>query len=205
MFSHDGGIAPLREYLKLLPPGGTILLDDAHGAGTLGKTGRGTPEFTGVSSRQIIQTITLSKAFGVYGGAVLGPRKLREAIIARSRVFVGNTPLPLPLAYAAIKSISILKSDRSLRKKLDSNIAYIKGELSRRGVAVPENPSPIIPLIPATPGEADRLKRQLLAAGVYPSFIKYPGGPESGYFRFVISSEHTHAQLNALLEALTTK
>ena len=113
--------------MKLLPPGGTILLDDAHGAGTLGKTGRGTPEIAGVSSRHIIQTITLSKAFGVYGGAVLGPRKLREAIIARSRVFVGNTPLPLPLANAALKSIAILKSDRSLRARLNANVAYVKG------------------------------------------------------------------------------
>jgi 7-keto-8-aminopelargonate synthetase-like enzyme len=205
MFSHDGGVAPVREYLKILPPGGAILLDDAHGAGTLGKTGRGTPELVGVSPRHVIQTMTLSKAFGVYGGAVLGPRKLREAIIARSRIFVGSTPLPLPLANAAIKSISILKSDRSLRKRLNDNTAYIKGELSRCGLPVPENPSPIVPLIPASPGETNRLKRRLLAGNIYPSFIKYPGGPENGYFRFVISSEHTRGQLNALLKVLTSK
>ncbi len=205
MFSHDGGIAPIGEYLKLLPPGSAILLDDAHGAGTLGKTGRGTPELADISGRRVIQTITLSKAFGVYGGAVLGPRKLREAIVAHSRVFVGNTPLPLPLAHAAIKSISILKSDRTLRKRLADNTAYIKAELSRRGVAVPENPSPIVPIIPASPDEANRLKRRLLAAGIYPPFIKYPGGPEAGYFRFVIASEHTRAQLDALLKVLAAR
>jgi 7-keto-8-aminopelargonate synthetase-like enzyme len=205
MFSHNGSIAPIREYLRILPPGGAVLLDDAHGAGTLGKTGRGTPEVAGVSGRRVIQTITLSKAFGVYGGVVLGPSKLRAAIIARSRIFVGNTPLPLPLANAAIKSISVLKSDRGLRKRLNANAAYIKGELLRRGLPVPENPSPIISLIPATPGETNQLKRRLLAANIYPSFIKYPGGPENGYFRFVISSEHTRAQLDALLKALTSK
>ena len=71
MFSHDGSVAPLRAYLKILPRDGLLLVDDAHGAGVLGKTGKGTPEFEKVSRRQIIQCITLSKAFGVYGGAVL--------------------------------------------------------------------------------------------------------------------------------------
>ena len=161
MFSHDGGIAPVRDYLKILPPGGTLLLDDAHGAGTLGKTGRGTPEISGVSTRHIIQTITLSKAFGVYGGAVLGPRKLREAIIAKSRIFVGNTPLPLPLANAALKSIAILKSDRRLRSRLNANVAYVKGELSRHGYEIKDTPSPIIPLILGKPRRSQPIEAPL--------------------------------------------
>src|SRR5208282_2737960 len=55
MFSHDGSVAPLKAYLKILPRDGLILVDDAHGAGVLGKTGKGTPEFEKVSRRQIIQ------------------------------------------------------------------------------------------------------------------------------------------------------
>jgi 7-keto-8-aminopelargonate synthetase-like enzyme len=202
MFSHNGGIAPLTQYLAALPPGGLLLLDDAHGAGALGKTGRGTPEQCGVSSNRIIQTVTLSKAFGVYGGAILGTRKLREMIIARSRIFVGNTPLPLPLANAAIKSISILKADHGLRTRLVKNTAYVKAGLTRHGFQVAETPSPIIPLIPANSRETRLLKRRLLANGIHPPFIKYPGGPESGYFRFVISSEHTHRQLAGLVGTL---
>lgn len=205
MFSHNGGIAPIRQYLAALPPGGVLLLDDAHGAGTLGKTGRGTPEEAGVSSKRIIQTITLSKAFGVYGGAVLGPRKLREAIVARSRVFVGNTPLPLPLANAAIKSIAILKANRNLRTRLADNTAFVKTRLVNHGFQVAETPSPIIPLIPENPVETGHLKRRLLANGIHPPFIKYPGGPETGYFRFVISSEHTRRQLTTLVSVLINK
>ena len=73
-------------------------MDDAHGAGVLGRTGKGAPEHAGVSRRQIIQTVTLSKAFGAYGGAILGPARLRQRMLDRSRMFVGSTPLPLPLA-----------------------------------------------------------------------------------------------------------
>jgi 8-amino-7-oxononanoate synthase len=205
MFSHDGGIAPIKKYLAVLPEAGMLLLDDAHGVGTLGKTGRGTPQQARVSIKRIIQTITLSKAFGVYGGAVLGPTALRSAIVSRSRLFVGNTPLPLPLAHAAIKSVAILKTNRSLRTRLIANTAYVKSQLTKHGWHVLENPSPIIPVIPRNPAEAENLKRRLLAEGIYPPFIKYPGGPESGYFRFAISSEHTRRQLNALLRALSEK
>jgi 7-keto-8-aminopelargonate synthetase-like enzyme len=202
MFSHDGGIAPIKQYLSVLPANGVLLLDDAHGAGVLGKNGRGTPEYASVPSRRIIQTITLSKAFGVYGGAVLGARGIRDAIVAKSRMFVGNTPLPLPLAAGAIKSVAILKTDKGLRARLVRNVSYVKEKLISRGFPVMDTPSPIIPYIARGAQDAAQLKRRLLDQGIYPPFIKYPGGPPSGYFRFAISSEHTRAQLNALLKAL---
>ncbi len=202
VFSHDGGIAPLKQYLAALPRAGVILLDDAHGAGVIGETGRGTSEHCGVVSSRIIQTITLSKAFGVYGGAVLGSRELREAIVARSRVFVGNTPLPLPLASAAIKSIATLKKDKRLRRRLFENTFYVKKKLADAGIPVPDSPASIISVVLDDAREIKRLRKRLLAAGIYPSFIKYPGGPAGGYFRFVISSEHNRAQLNQLVNAL---
>ena len=105
MFSHDGSVAPLKAYLKILPRDALILVDDAHGAGILGDTGKGAVEWAGVSRQRIIQTITLSKALGTYGGAILGTRALRERIVTRSRLFVGNTPLPLPLANAALRAL----------------------------------------------------------------------------------------------------
>jgi 7-keto-8-aminopelargonate synthetase-like enzyme len=202
LFSHDGSIAPLEEYLAILPKHGMVLLDDAHGAGVLGKNGRGCAEYLGASRRRIIQTITLSKAFGVYGGAVLGSRALRSAIIARSRVFSGNTPLPLPLANAAIKSLEILRTDEKLRARLAANVARVKAKLMSAGLDIINSPSPIISITPQSARAADALKRRLLASKIFPSFIKYPGGPPSGFFRFAISSEHSPKQLDALAAAL---
>ena len=97
----DGSVAPLAEYLEVLPKDALILVDDAHGAGVLGRTGKGTPEHAGVSRRRIVQTVTLSKAFGAYGGAILCSARLRQRILDRSGMFVGSTPVPLPVANAA--------------------------------------------------------------------------------------------------------
>jgi glycine C-acetyltransferase/8-amino-7-oxononanoate synthase len=202
LFSHDGSIAPLKEYLAVLPAQARVLLDDAHGAGVLGKNGRGTPEHFGVSRERIIQTITLSKGFGAYGGAVLGPGELRAAIVSGSRAFSGNTPLPLPLAAAAIAAVKILKNDRKLRARLGKNVGFVKGKLISVGFEIADSPVPIFSITPRDTCHAETLKRRLLAQKIYPPFIKYPGGPPSGFFRFAISSEHTRAQLDALVGAL---
>jgi 7-keto-8-aminopelargonate synthetase-like enzyme len=202
MFSRDGSVAPLRAYRKALPRRAWMLVDDAHGAGILGKAGQGAVEFEGVGRRQLIQTITLSKAFGTYGGAILCPRPVKEKIISHSGLFIGNTPLPLPLANAALAALNIFKSDHRLRRRLKQNTDYFKGRLREAGLPLLDNPGPIIPVIPDRRRETEALKRRLLAAGIFPALTRYPGGPKEGYFRFVISSEHTRNQLDALAGVL---
>ena len=203
MFSHDGCIAPLREYLDVLPKRATLLLDDAHGAGTLGRRGRGTPEVCGVRDSRVVQTISLSKAFGVYGGAVLGTAKVIEAIQNRSRISGGNTPPPLPLVNATLASLKVLKSDPSLRLRLTANIARIKGTLRKVELPITDNASPIVSLIPRDATHAARISGALRRAGIFPSLIRYAGSPPPGYFRFAISSEHTRSQLDLLAAALS--
>jgi 7-keto-8-aminopelargonate synthetase-like enzyme len=202
LFSHSGEVAPLDDYLRLLPDTVTLLVDDAHGAGVLGKRGRGTPEFLSVPRHRIIQTITLSKAFGVYGGAILGTNQLKEQILTRSRYFIGNTPLPLPLAAAALASLKMVRADSGWQRRLAFNIGYIKAALREAGMTVNDGPGPIVPVHPRDEREASSLKRALLAAGIHPPFINYLGGPRDGYFRFVISSEHSAEQLDRLASVL---
>lgn len=199
VFSEDGSTAPLREYQQLLPKDAVMLVDDAHGAGVLGRHGRGTAEHEGADRARIIQSITLSKAFGTYGGAVLGSRRLRRKIFEHSHLFVGSTPLPLPLASAALQSIKILATDHALRTRLARNARLVKQALAP---FVPETPGPILALVPQGAGAISRLKRALLGASIYPPFIKYPGGALQGYFRFAISSEHTQEQLEWLVGVL---
>jgi 7-keto-8-aminopelargonate synthetase-like enzyme len=202
MVPRDGSVAPVRDYLKILPRGGLILLDDAHAAGVLGETGRGTAQLAGASSRHILQTITLSKAFGVFGGAVLGARKFTDAIMAGSGVFIGSTPLPPPLAAAALESLRILRTNGPLRERLHRNARYVREELGKRGMAVADTPGPVIAVFPKNPQDARRLSRRLLAAQICPPFSRYPGGPPGGCFRFAISSAHSPRQLRELVAAL---
>lgn len=202
MFSRDGSVAPLRDYLKILPRSAKILVDDAHGAGVLGKTGKGSLEHCRVPRDRIIQCITLSKAFGAYGGAVVCDEDFREEMVSRSPVFAGTTPLPPPLAGAALKAVEILSNDIARRRRLFDNVGHLRARLRAAGWEITETPGPIVRL-PVMPEKASaRLKRLLLAAGIYPSFISYYQDAPGGVFRFVVSSEHTRRQLDLLAGVL---
>lgn len=201
MFAHDGQIAPLPEYARILPKQGLLWVDDAHGAGTLGRTGKGTPELLGLKTAQLVRTITFSKAFGVFGGAILGSNAIREKVIRRSFSFIGQTPPPLPIVAGAIASLQLLRTDPSLRPRLDQNTTFFKSRLRALGFLLPDNPSPIATLVPRRPSEIANFKRALRKHEIFPSWIHYPDGPKHGYFRFALSSEHTRPQLEALLDA----
>lgn len=202
MFSRDGSVAPLRAYLKLLPRDGLILVDDAHGAGILGVQGRGAVEIEGVARGRLVQSVTLSKAFGVYGGAIVCSKRMRSQILERSPMFCGTTPLPLPLAHAAAAAVRLVGADRSLRNRLHTNADYIKNALRSAGMTLPETPGPIIRFPLPDKRQNTVLRRALLESGIYPSFTQYHRDPSGGYFRFVISSEHTSKQLQQLATVL---
>jgi 8-amino-7-oxononanoate synthase len=201
LFAYDGTVAPLRRYLKLLPADGIIVVDDAHGAGVLGRTGKGSLEVENVNRRRVIQCISLSKAFGAYGGAVLGDRRLRARMV-RSRMFIGSTAIPLPLASAALTAIQILRRTPAMFARLNHNATQVKEASRDAGFSLPETPSPIVPIVLPNEAAIESLKQNLLAAGILPPFLRYPGSPPQGYFRFVISSEHSPAQLRALVKVL---
>ncbi len=199
LFSHDGSVAPLAEYQRLLSRDSWLLVDDAHGGGVLGANGRGSVEHCGISRSRLIQTISLSKAFGCYGGAVICSHEIREKIIARSRFFGGNTPLPLPYVAGALAAVRLLGRNRAWRKRMINNARGVKASIGLEVSA--DRPGPIISITPSDEAEAQALVAGLLARGVYPSLIRYAGQP--GYFRFMISSQHSPAQLRALEKALT--
>ena len=202
MFSHDGSIAPLKLLLDALPKHGKILVDDAHAAGILGKRGRGSIEHCKVPKNRFVQCITLSKALGVYGGAVLGPSAIRQQAATRSRWFAGNTPIPLPIAGAALESLNILRKDPTLHERLIANTFYVKSRLKNLGFSMTELETPIISVVPQSRKQVISLKRRLHSHGIFPPLIMYPGSPELGNFRFALSSEHTQKQLNSLVSAL---
>jgi 7-keto-8-aminopelargonate synthetase-like enzyme len=202
MFARNGSVAPLKEYLRSLPRDGMLLVDDAHGAGVLGDFGQGSLEYCGVNRTRIIQTVTLSKAFGVFGGAVLGNAPLREKIISRSAMFIGSTPPPLPLMSSMLESLRICERGTAMRRRLHKNADRLKTTLRERGLEIGPHPGPIVALAPSGRGAQGRVANALLAARIYPSLIQYPGAPKGGYFRFVISSEHSTEEIDRLAETL---
>jgi glycine C-acetyltransferase/8-amino-7-oxononanoate synthase len=204
MFPHDGSVAPLGKYLDVLPAGGWLLVDDAHGAGVLGATGKGSLEHEGVDRRRIIQCGTLSKAFGVYGGFVLASRAMREEMLQRSRLFAGTTPLPPPLAGAALAALKLLRREPGKRSRLRKNVEYLRTRLRATGWEIAETPGPIVRLPELDDSAVNELKTRLLAAGIYPPFLKYGQASAKGVFRFVVASEHTRGQLDTVAAALTT-
>ena len=202
MFSADGAVAPVREYLQFLPRSGRIFVDDAHGVGLLGAHGRGTLELADVDYERVVQCGTLSKAFGAFGGIILATETVRRQIIARSRSYAGATPLPPPLAGAALASLKILQMARARRQRLAANVTWFRSAVAAAGWEIPATPGPIVrlPVLPAA--EEVQLKRRLFAAGILPPYLKY-GSAIHGTFRFVISSEHTRAQLERAATVLT--
>ena len=194
MFANDGSIAPLLAYRRVGP---RVLLwvDDAHAAGILGRQGRGTVEFEQIDRRNVIQTITFSKAFGAYGGAVLCDRTRAAKIIAKSSALAGNTPLPLPLAAASLAALEICRREPLRRKRLWSNVELFWKEIGR---------TPVLdsPIISVTTRNTAGLKRRLLEAEIYPPLIEYGNGPVSRFFRFALSSEHTAEQIKRLARTL---
>lgn len=199
MFSNDGSVAPLADYLRLLPERGWIIVDDAHAAGVLGDHGRGSPEVCNVPRDRIIQTVTLSKGFGAFGGAVLCDNETASAIMDRSACYTGATPPPLPYAAGAVAALE-LAADATRRARLNANTQHV-----RRLIAAKENhPGPLVSVVPKTREAQDRLTHEALRRGVYARAINYPPTAALGYFRFAISSEHTRAQLDALADAITS-
>jgi 8-amino-7-oxononanoate synthase len=202
MFSFNGTVAPLRAYRAALPKDAWLLVDDCHGAGVVGAHARGSLEHERVGRARVIQTITLSKALGAYGGAVLAAEAVRESISGRSRMFIGSTPPPLPLMRAALVSLDLLRARPGPRRNLQANTSRVRDGLRAAGLAVPDAPGPIVSLIPVSEAAGGRVRRELLRAGILPPFLRYPGSPAGGHFRFVISSAHTARQLERLVEVL---
>jgi 7-keto-8-aminopelargonate synthetase-like enzyme len=203
VFPIFGRIAPVPEYARILSPyGGLMAIDDAHGAGVLGANGRGTYEHFGMKGPSFYYCGTLSKAFGGHGGFVAGKKSFIGRVRASVGAYIGSTPTPTPVAAATAKGIELLLSHPEKRARLRRNTAALKSGLKRLGIAVEDNPVPVVAWSMRTEKEMKRVQEKLLRRGIAVPRLKYAGAPASGVLRMTVFSTHTLGQIGRLLDEL---
>ncbi|MCE5272578.1 pyridoxal phosphate-dependent aminotransferase family protein [bacterium] len=199
-----GTIFPLPEVLERLE--GTealVLLDDAHAFGALGKNGRGTAEYFGLSGdERLHRCATLSKAFGSFGGCIDGSHQLIEAVRERSMAYVCSTPPPAPILGAALAAVRLAAERPQLLEKLRRNVSYLKDGLRGLGLEADSTPVPIIPVCLEDAARLRKICSGLENDGIVAPLMTYPGSPAHGMIRLAVSSLHAELQIQSLLDSL---
>lgn len=205
VFSMDGDIAPLKDLASLCDRYDALLMiDDAHGTGVLGKTGRGGLEHFGIKADNIIQMGTLSKAAGCYGAFIAGNKDLIELLINRARSFMYSTSLPPAVAAAGCRAIDIIdrKSVR-LRERLWKNRKRLYDGLENMGFYTLDSDTPIIPVLAGDAGNALKLGQYLYKNKIFAPAIRPPTVPEGKCrIRFTITAGHTDEEIDLVLKVL---
>ena len=209
VFSMEGSIADLPAMRRLCDEFGAMLIvDDSHGHGVMGATGRGTHEhwdmLGGKNGRVDIFTGTLGKALGGgAGGFVAADKRVTELLIQRGRPTLFSNALPVTVAASAAKAIEILLREPERARRLKENVAYARAKLKAAGFDVLESPTAICPIIVHDTAKAISMSKRLLELGVFVIGFGYPVVPEGhARLRCQISAAHTTAHIDALVDAL---
>jgi len=203
VFSMDGDIARLPEIVELAEKYGCMTyVDDAHSSGVLGKNGQGSVHHFGLNGRVTVQVGTLSKAVGVLGGYVAGPKALIELLWHKGRPFLFSTSHPPGVAAACLKAIEIMEQEPELIERLWENTRYFKKGLTDLGLDTGHSETPITPVIVGDEVKAMQLSDRLLEEGVFAQGIAFPTVPRGkARVRTIVTAAHTRADLDEALAA----
>ncbi len=209
LFPVIASLAPLDEYHDLARKhGGVVWVDDAHGVGILGAHGRGSCEALGARSDKIFLGATLSKAFGAYGGIVLGSQAFIRQVRSGSVLTGSNSPMNGAVA-ASIKGLELVQENPGMRKKLWENARFLRENLGKLGITsgsryIPEMHGSI-PVVSFSYGNSDNMKsiqNFLLEQGIYIQYTDYKGAEPKGVLRMVVTSSHKKVEIVRLTAAL---
>jgi 8-amino-7-oxononanoate synthase len=206
VFSMDGDIAPLQALAKSAAERKAwLVVDDAHGIGVLGDTGRGSVEHCGMTNDEVPVLIgTLGKAFGSFGAFVAGSRDLIEFLIQRARPYIYTTALPQPVAAATRKALEIAQREPWRRERVLALTARFRKAAREAGVTLLDSNTPIQPVMVGSSEDALRAQHQLLGAGFRVVAIRAPTVPRgSERLRVTLSAAHTEQQVDALVDSLS--
>ena len=202
VFSMDGDIAPLPDLVEVAERRGAIMMiDDAHASGVLGKGGAGTVDHFGLHGRVDIQVGTLSKAIGVLGGFIAGPRALIEWLVNRGRPFLFSTSAPPAVVAACIEALDIIADEPDRLERLWDNTRAFKDGLRELGFDTGASETPITPVITEEEDATQTFARRLFEEGVFTPAIVYPTVAKGlARVRTIVTAEHTHEDLDEAIE-----
>ena len=206
VFSMEGDVAKLPQIKRLCDEFGALLvMDDSHGTGVLGETGRGTHEHHHMPATDVDYFMsTLGKALGGgAGGFIAGSKAGIDLIAQRGRPTLFSNALPVTVACSANKAIEILMDEPQRVAKLRDNVAYARQGISESGFDVLESPTAICPIIVGETSKAIAMSNQLLDMGVFVIGFGHPVVPEgTARLRAQISAAHEREHLDQLIDAL---
>jgi len=204
VYSMDGDVAPLREMIPLARRwGAMVLLDDAHGIGSLGRRGLGAAELEGVEAEVDIWMGTLGKALGSFGAFVAGSHGLRELLINTARSFIFSCALAPPQVEAARAALRLIGSEPWRRERLQANAARLRAQLSERGIETAPSTTQIVPVVVGGNARTMAICERLLEAGFYAQGIRHPSVPEgTARLRLTAMATHQTDEIDALAAAV---
>jgi glycine C-acetyltransferase len=211
IFSMRGDHAPLdevmavaREYDSKFDENVVVVVDDSHGVGAFGSTGRGTEEFTGAGLADIL-IATLGKAFGVNGGYVVGTSSLVRYLREKSAFYIYSNPITPAEAAAALAAVEILDSEpgRELLDHLRAMTTRFETGLVDLGYETIPGEHPIVPLMVRDTARTSALVAHLKDNGVLATGLNFPVVPKGDEeIRFQVSADHTPADIDYGLSVL---
>lgn len=203
VFSMDGDIAKLPEIVELAEKYNAMTyVDDAHGSGVLGKSGRGTVDHFDLHGRVDFTIGTLSKAIGVIGGYVATSKAAQEWLNHRGRPILFSTSLPPAAVGAIIEAVKILMETEEYTDKLWDNANYFKEKLGKLGFNTGKSETPITPVIIGNEAKSMEFSKKLKEEGVFVSAIVFPTVPKgTGRVRCMVTAGHTKEQLDRAVDA----
>jgi len=211
IFSMRGDYAPLdiishlsQKYDQKFPENIILIVDDSHGIGAYGKTGRGTEEYTKAKGVDILVG-TLGKAFGVNGGYVTSTQTIITYLRETAPMYIYSNPISPAEASAALKSLEILDSDKGkeiLLHLYQMTKKFEKGLLDL-GYEIIESDHPIIPLMVRDTKKTTELVNYLIENGILGTGLNYPVVPKGDEeIRFQINADHTPYDIDYTLSVL---
>lgn len=205
VFSMDGDLADLPALADVARAHGAwLMVDDAHGLGTLGTRGGGIVEHFGLGVEDVPVLVgTLGKACGTAGAFVAGSDELIEALVQFARPYIYTTSQPPALACATLKSLELLRRETWRREHLAALIRQFREGAQQIGLALMDSPTPIQPIVIGDSAQALHLSRMLRERGLLVTAIRPPTVPAgSARLRVTLSAAHSEAQVQLLLNAL---